>query len=141
MGVIHLFGEPPAVEGAPTVGDRDYKCHPHRPVVDPESRSVSCARCKRQLDPIDVLYDVARRHEQWQALGDELRTMRAAIAALQREEKRVRARTKSHDRKDANVAVANERQRQARIWVEVQSRTDDIRRHLKRIDQLMGKKT
>jgi hypothetical protein len=139
MTVIHLFGEPPAVDGAPTIGERDYSCWPHQPVVDEQARAVSCARCKAALDPITVLMDVARRHQAYQSLVAEVRTMRANLEALKAEEGRVKARTRSAARKDATAAVAAERERQASATAEVQRRTDDIRHHLDRIDQLMGK--
>lgn len=137
--VVHLFGPPPAVEGAPEVAPRKGYCYPHRPILDEEMRAVSCGKCKAPLDLFDVLLLVSRRYDEWVRLAEETRTMRAEIEALRAEEKRVKARTKSHGRKEAAEAVAAERDKQTRARHEVLTRTNDIRRSLKRIEQLMGK--
>lgn len=134
--IVHLFGPPPAVDGAPAKAPRAAACYPHRPLVDDAARSVSCSMCKAPLDPIDVLLQVARRHDDWVRLGEETRTMRRDLESLRAEEKRVKARTRRHTRKDAVEAVAAERERLA----EIASRTDDIRKAAKRIDQLMGRR-
>lgn len=143
--VLHLFGPPPAVDGAPSVA-RDGSLCPkgrngvwthHAPLVDKVARTVSCANCERQLDPIDVLLEVARRHEDWTRLARESRTMRADLAAMQSEEKRVKARTKSAARKDAAAAAAAERAKLERELAEIACRTDDVRRAITRIDQLI----
>jgi hypothetical protein len=134
--VVHLFGPPPAVDGAPAKAPRTGFCYPHRPLVDDAARTVSCTLCKAPLDPIDVLLQVARRYDDWVRIAEETRTMRRDLEALRAEEKRVKARTRLHARKDAVEAVAAERERLA----EIASRTDDIRRAAKRIDQLMGRR-
>jgi hypothetical protein len=110
--VIHLFGPPAAVDGAPAKAPRKGFCYPHHPILDEELRAVTCARCTAPLDPFDVLLLVARRHEEWKRVHEETATMRKQLAALQDEEKRVKARTKSHSRKDAAVAVEEERERE-----------------------------
>lgn len=140
--IIHLFGEPPAVEGAPEASSRygDFQCYPHWPLVDRTSRTVNCKRCKKQLDPIDVLLDVASRAEQWQRAIAETTALRNEVVALKEEEKRVKARTKSHSRKDAEAAVAAERALEQDRRIEVLVRTDEARRALRRVDQLMGKR-
>jgi hypothetical protein len=147
--IIHLFGAPPAVDGAPTVNRerRSDICRrdegsfaPHAPLVDSHTRLVTCSRCKAPLDAFDVLLEVARRHEEWNRLSSESRTMRKEIEAMKAEEKRVKARTKSHARKDAASAVAAEREKLAEQHAEIACRTDDARRALKRIDQLIGRR-
>lgn len=138
--IIHLFGTPPAVEGAPEVEWRGTGCYPHAPLVDRALRSVSCRRCKANLDPIEVLLEVAHRHEEWNRLTSEVRTMRATVEALKAEEQRVKARTKSHARKDADEAVAAERAKLERQRAEIACRVDDARRALDRIDQLIGRR-
>jgi hypothetical protein len=145
--VIHLFGPPPAVEGAPRI-DRDSSglCagadrvwHPHSPVVDKVARTVSCGVCKRALDPIDVLLEVAGRHEQWKRLTEEVRTMRGQLATLRDEETRTRARTKAHSRKDAVEAVEAERARHDRGRQIIAFTTDEVRRALDKIDRQIGR--
>jgi hypothetical protein len=137
--VVHLFGPPPAVEGAPTsVRDRPF-CW-HSPAVDRGARTVFCKRCKAPLDPIVVLADVADKHAEWQRLHDEVSAMRSELAGLRDEEKRVKARTKSHARKDAAAAAAAEREKLASAHAEIATRTDDIRRAVARIDALLGRR-
>lgn len=137
--LIHLFGPPPAVDGAPLVAQNGPFCFPHAPNVDNVSRSVSCRRCKATLDPFDVLLEVARRHEQWTRLIEETSTMRKQLAAMQAEEKLVKARTRSASRKDASEAVAAERAKQERARAELACRVDDIVRAARRIDQIIGR--
>jgi hypothetical protein len=139
--VIHLFGPPPAVEGAPEAPWSGKGCYPHWPIVDRALRAVTCKRCDANLDPVEVLLDVASKHAEWQRLIGETSTMRAQLATLQKDEKLTRERTKSLARKDAAEAVAAERAKLERQRFEVMTRTDDIRRALQRIDQLMGKPT
>jgi len=136
--IVHLFGEPPAVEGAPEQARKDWRCWPHSPIVDETSRTVTCKRCKTLLDPIDVLLQVASEHARWVQLGEEQRLLAQQVGQLKEEEKRVRARTKSHSRKDADEAVAAERARHEEQRLHVLTRTDEIRRCLARIDHLMG---
>jgi hypothetical protein len=109
--VIHLFGPPPAIDGAPSV-ERGKTCYPHSPVVDSVSRTVKCRRCEQQLDPVDVLITVSRQHEDYKRMLEETSTMRKQFAALEAEEKRVKARTKAASRKDAQAAVEEERERE-----------------------------
>jgi hypothetical protein len=137
--IIHMFGPPPAVEGAPVTAERKGFCYPHWPVINEELRTVSCRKCKAPLDPIAVLLEVSRKHNDWVRLGEETRTMRKDIEALKAEEKRVKARTQSHGRKDAAEAVAAERAKLAARYAEIACRTDDARRALKRIDQLIAR--
>lgn len=134
--VIHLFGPPPAIEGAPEVVERTGFCYPHAPVLDKNARTVTCKRCKLRLDPFDVLLLVARDHDEWVRLKKESSAMRQELDAMKKEERRVKARTKSHRNKDAVEAVKAERLKDYKRRLEIRSRTDDVRRALKRIDQL-----
>lgn len=50
------------VPGAPAV-EIDYKLRPcshHRVLVDPREREVTCAACKKVVDPIEALLNIAR---------------------------------------------------------------------------------
>ncbi len=139
--VVHLFGRPPAVEGAPALVERYGGCYnDHSPLLDATNRAVTCGRCKATLDPFDVLAKVAIRHEQWSRLTRQISAMRDEIEALKAEEQRVKARTKSHARKDATEAVAAERDKLAKQRAEIACRVDDARRALKRIDQLIARR-
>lgn len=134
--VIHLFGPPPAIEGAPEKAERTGFCYPHSPVLDEVSRTITCKRCKSPLDPFDVLLVVARDYEHWVSLKKESATMRAQLATLQTEEKRVKARTKTHRNKDARAAVADEKRKQLARCLELKEIGIDIRRKLQRVDAL-----
>lgn len=145
--IIHLFGPPPAVEGAPSV-DREGSSlcssggqtwHQHSPVVDKVSRTVTCGACKRPLDAIDVLLEVASKHAQWNRLRDEVRSMRREVESLRAEEKRVKARTKSHARKDAVDAVDAERARHDESRRIIAYTTDEMRGALDKIDRQIGR--
>jgi hypothetical protein len=137
--VVHLFGPPPAVEGAPIIGERYGRCYRHSPELDADTRAVTCGRCKASLDPFDTLMLVAQRHEEWARLSDESRTMRKELEALKAEEQRVRQRTQSHARKDAAEAVAAERAKTERQRFEIGQSVDDARRALDRIDRRIGR--
>lgn len=137
--LFHLFGPPPAVDEAPSVGERNWTCYPHAPTVDEVSRTVTCKRCKQQLDPIDVLIMVSRQHEQWTRLLEETSAMRKALEALKAEEKRVKQRTKSHGRKDAAEAVAAERAKLEQQRFDIARRLDEARGSLDGIDRLIGR--
>ena len=63
--------------------------------------------------PVDVLIQVANRHREYVRMSEETRTLRAGLAQLQAEEKKVKARLKRHSKKDSEIAVAAERDR---IW-------------------------
>lgn len=110
--IVHLFGPPPAVEGAPEKKVRPGQfCWPHWPLIDKVSRLVTCKRCKSPLDPVDVLLEVAERHDEYVRMMDQTRTLRRELEQLHAEEKKVKARTRSHSRKDALAAVAAEREK------------------------------
>lgn len=136
--VIHLFGPPPAIDGAPTVEYRGGVCYPHAPLVSMTARTVTCKRCKEQLDPIDVLRQVARDHALWVRLHEETRTMRKEIEALKEEEKRVKARTKSASRKDAETAVQAERERSLESRRRIAYNADEAIRLMQAIRRAVG---
>jgi ElaB/YqjD/DUF883 family membrane-anchored ribosome-binding protein len=137
--VVHLFGPPPAADGVPVVQPRDWRCFKHSAVLDRTARTVTCSACNKSLDAFDLLADVADDFQRWTRLHAECRAMRTEIESLKAEEKRVKARTASHARKDAAAAVDAERERLSRNHFEIACRTDDARRALARIDQLIGR--
>lgn len=138
--VIHLFGEPPEVEGTPETTGSARRCWPHAPLIDNQSRLVTCKRCNRQLDPVDVLLQVADRYDDYLRISTETSTMRKQLEELRAEEKRIKARMAAHSRKDAVAAVAEERERWQKRLYEIATRTAEVSRACKRIDQLIGVK-
>lgn len=140
--IVHLFGPPPAVEGAPSEAPRKGFCWPHSPIIDKVSRLVTCKRCKSQLDPVDVLLQVADQHEDYVRMLEQTKTMRADLDQLRAEEKKIKARMKSHSRKDAEAAVAAERQKMVEQFREALSHARDVMRSGKRIQELLtGKRS
>ena len=86
-------------------------CGHRRYLVDGEAWVVMCQACGEELDPIQILLDYARaerRHHDW---SKETSNLLRRVTELKAEEVRVKARTKNAARKDANVAVAEERAR------------------------------
>lgn len=136
--VIRLFGPTPDPDGTPGVQQRTQFCYRHAPLLDKVSRTIQCDRCKQSLDAFDCLLQVAQDHDHWQRLLAESRTMRRELETLKAEEKRVKARTKSHRNKDAMAAVADERRKHVRRHAEMACRVDDVQRALKRLQQLIG---
>lgn len=98
----------------PAAVQRDYGgggCWNHSPTVDPVNRKVHCGKCRAELDPIDVLATIAHANSNGQYLRAEVEKLRKELEALKAEEQRVKARTRNAARKDADFAVAAERQR------------------------------
>lgn len=138
--LIHLFGEPPVIDGAPEEAPRKGFCWPHAPSVDKVSRLVTCKRCKSQLDPVDVLLQVADHYDDYVRLGKETSTMRTQLVELRAEEKRIKARMQSHSRKDADVAVSAERERWLESLRRIGGHTDEIARAARLIAKVIGKR-
>ncbi len=134
--VVHLFGPPPAVDGAPEKAPRQGFCYPHWPSVDEVSRLVTCRRCNSQLDPVDVLLEVSHRHADWVRLAEETRTMRKELNALKDEEGRVKARTRAASRKDATAAVEDERRKSLTRRLEIAGKARDIAALCKQLHKL-----
>lgn len=80
-------------------------------VIDPSERTVECARCAAKLEPFTVLLEYAERERRWRHWSTEEGAVRKRVHELKEEEKRVKLRTRQHDRKDAEVAVRAERRR------------------------------
>jgi hypothetical protein len=135
--IVHLFGPPPAVEGAPEKGPSDYTCYPHSPFIDRTSRVVRCKRCKTQLDPVDVLLQVADQHQDYVRMLEDTRTLRRDLEQMRIEEKKLKQRMQSHSRKDVGVAVAAEREKLLKQYSEVVTRAREIAHAGKRIEELI----
>lgn len=111
-------------------------CWSHAPVVDTNARTVRCNKCGADLDPIDVLAKVAHANANRDYVHAEVVALRKELESLKAEEKRVKARTRSHRNKDARAAVADEKRKQLLRCRELVDKTNDVRRALERIDQL-----
>lgn len=86
------------------------RCRHMATVVDEVERTVGCATCGAPLDPIQVLLEYARKERHWRGWDAELNRTLERIAELKDEERKVKSRTASASRKDANAAVAHEQQ-------------------------------
>jgi hypothetical protein len=66
--------------------------------VDHGARRIICKACGRDLDPFDVLQDIAVRWEQrhfwWKQLCADIKEAEARLVALKRDEANTRARIK-----------------------------------------------
>lgn len=71
----------------------------HAAVVDERSRRVQCSRCKADLDPFEVLGDVARHFAQHTYLLAENSRLEREKAALESEVRRLREARNSLRRK------------------------------------------
>jgi hypothetical protein len=130
--VLGILGE----QGPIATNYSGPKCWNHAPMVDAVNRTVTCKKCGAGLDPIDVLAKIAHANANADYQRNERRQLAEQVEQLKAEEKRVRARTKSHRNKDARGAVADEKRKQLARCLELKERTEEARRALERIDKL-----
>jgi hypothetical protein len=106
--VLHpTFGEP----GKQTEIKRNGAYCFHRQYdLDEGDKTVTCGRCGAPLEAFQVLLDYAHRERHWRYLDGEARDLEKKLAELKDEERRVKSRTASASRKDANAAVEHEQQ-------------------------------
>jgi len=93
------------------IRDKDYRCLHRQTVLDTEARTVTCRACRKSLDPFDLLLSLAREERWFDMWEREGKKLRARLAELRKEEQRVKARVKNASRKDADAAVAAEREK------------------------------
>jgi hypothetical protein len=91
-----------------------------------------------QLDPFQVLLEYARKERHWQPLGSGHETTQGAEApgTLKEEERKVKARTQSASRKEANVAVEAERARTERARLDTIEIAREVAVFARRIEAL-----
>jgi hypothetical protein len=112
-------------------------CRHPRTLIDADTREVSCRDCTKTLDAVDVLLEYAHRERTWHHWDQDTRLAQKRLAELQAEERKVKARTKSAARKDADVAVAAERKRTETMRYEIWRSVRDIQASCARIERLV----
>jgi hypothetical protein len=79
-------------------GYTDECQHTMRREVDQHARRIICTGCKRDLDPFQVLHDIAWRYGKkeldWKQLCQDIKRAQALLADLQRQEHNARERLK-----------------------------------------------
>lgn len=86
-------------------------CRHAQTEVDEGVRAVTCKSCGAVLDPFDVLLAYARRERSWHYWDAETRVAQKRVGELKAEERKIKARTKAASRKDAALAVEDERRK------------------------------
>lgn len=66
-------------------------CRRHHAVVDREARLLRCKVCKRDLDPLQVIGEMAAQADAWRHLVAEKQQLENEITALKAEVTRLRA--------------------------------------------------
>lgn len=81
--------------------------------LDVDSRTVECAYCDARLDPFEVMRQYAYRERTWRRWDRATRDQMAKLEELKEQERRIKARVRNAARKDADLAVQEERRRAA----------------------------
>lgn len=130
MVISLATGEPITQEGDPTSTPHSPRTcvshYYHGWRVDDEKRTLNCQRCGEDLDPYKALGRIAREFEAVRRARAELKSLREHIDRLSDEEKRIKARTKNANRKDAKVAAAAATQAMAKRNDLISSWADQI---------------
>jgi hypothetical protein len=134
-----ILGAFPSARETDIERPKTYKPHcQHRQYkVSAEDRTVACGGCGSALDPFAVLYEYAHNEREWMQWSKQAREARLEVHKAQEELRRVKALTRSHSKKDAEVAVAAERKRQTEshqraMWRlgQIQELAATVMRHL-----------
>ena len=94
-----IFEEPPRREYGTFCVHARYK-------VVSEQRKITCRDCGGDLDAFDIVLRVAYRQATREDIEQAIRDKRVELARLTAEEKRVKARVRNANKKDADAAVA-----------------------------------
>lgn len=97
--------------GKQTELKRSGFCSHRQVVVDTSVRTVTCSTCGADLDAFTWVADYARQERTLRHWEKEQQRHAKIVADLKDEEKRIKARTRNARRKDADVAVAEEREK------------------------------
>lgn len=87
------------------------KCRHIQYELDAKARAVTCIACGSSVDAFQVLMEYAERERHWMFWDAKARDAEKRTRAAQEAEKKAKARTRAHNRKDAEIAVADERKR------------------------------
>jgi hypothetical protein len=108
--------------------------------IDAELRTVHCAKCQTQLDPLQVLLDYADGERSWRGWIRECDEKRRGLEQLREEERKVKARTKAASRKAAAAAVEAERERGERERITILQAARDIAASARRIERAVTRR-
>lgn len=132
------------ISGVFAAGEADVAQHGtcyHRTsgyMVDPDARTVTCKGCKAQIDAFTVLLEYATEERTWKQWRSESTKEAKKLADAHEELLRVKARTRSHSRKDAEAAVAEERKKLAERRQHLAFKANEIVRLAMSIEREIG---
>jgi hypothetical protein len=98
-------------DGAETIIKDGGYCMHAQIVVDEKARGLFCNLCNATLDPFEQFKRYANQEAQYRVWDRELARQRKQLSEMKDEETKIRARTRNASRKDAELAVAEERKR------------------------------
>lgn len=134
-----LAGMFPAGETEIAKTDRSFCAHYRFGYyVDKATRSVTCKGCKVALDAFDVLLEYANGERNWKHWLGESSKEQKKLHDAHEELLRVKARTRSHNRKDAETAVADERKRMHERLGHLSFKANEIVRMAMQIERELG---
>jgi len=112
------------------------KCY-HRGTftLDEETRTVEC-HCGASLDAFTLLLQYANRERDWRYYDVERREAQKRLDELKAEERKTKSRLKNASRKDAEVAVAEERARGERERIQISEAVRDMTQLCRRLERL-----
>jgi len=77
-------------------------CHPHHFVIDDETRTVQCGRCKKMFDPIAALLELVRDWKYYmrnrKELHDEIERLQRVRDEVHREVQNLKAQKRRAER-------------------------------------------
>lgn len=116
---------------------RTYESCRHRSYkLDINDRTVNCGICGAQLDAYQVLLDYAHGERLWRHWDQERLQLMSKLDELKAEERKTKSRLKNASRKDAEVAVAEERARGERERIQMSEAVRDMAQLCRRLERL-----
>lgn len=128
------------IEATPRHESPAAYCRHQRLRVDARARTLKCSDCECDVDPFQALENFVLRERQLAQLSKEITEARQRLQALEAEEKRVKARTRQHSRKDAEAAVEAEREKHRQRFEHLTCKLDSIRGLVDEVDRALGTK-
>jgi hypothetical protein len=141
--VINLLTGKPLSEDPDPAREHHAGCYHarHGWSINTRARTLKCQRCLADIDPFEALDAIAREFDTVRIARKEHARLSAVIKGLRAEEARVKARTRSASRKDADVAVKAALDAHARKMDQIQKWADEIGMLSDRINNATGLKT